>query len=105
MAENSSSYWINTSPSTSRGRTNWKQVDHDDAWGITAGKNVYFRAKNVDDRENIAKIEKKFPKTIPGPTRMLCVNFSPIGSVVLEKLGKKRLFCAKRSMIEKYCEI
>ena len=59
-------------------------------------KNVYFRAKNVDDRENIAKIEKKFPKTIPGPTRMLCVNFSPIGSVVLEKLEKKRLFSREK---------
>ena len=60
-------------------------------------KNVYFRAKNVDDRENIAKIEKKFPKTIPGPTRMLCVNFSPIGSVVLEKLEKTSIFARKRS--------
>ena len=49
-------------------------------------KNVYFRAKNVDDREKIAKIEKKFPKTIPGPTQMLCVNFSSIGSAVSEKL-------------------
>ena len=53
--------------------------------------NVCFRAKKVDDRENIAKIQKKkLPETFPGPTQMFCVKFSPLSSTVLEKLEKLR---------------
>ena len=47
-------------------------------------KNVDFRAKKVDFRENIAKIGKKLPEIILGPTQILCVNFSPISSGVLD---------------------
>ena len=35
---------------------------------------------------------KKIPKTTSGPTRILCVNLSSIGSVVLEKV-EKIAFC------------
>ena len=36
-------------------------------------------------------LKKKIPKTTPGPTRILNLNFSSIGSVVLEQ-DEKRLF-------------
>ena len=35
---------------------------------------------------------KKIPKTTSGPTRILCVNLSSIGSVVLEKVKKNVFF-------------
>ena len=36
-----------------------------------------------------------------GPTQMLCVNFSPVGSGVFEKLEKTSIFAWKRSIFAK----
>ena len=44
----------------------------------------------------LRKTKQKLPETFPGPTQMFCVTFSPIGSVVLEKLKINVYFCAKK---------
>ena len=44
----------------------------------------------------LRKSKQKLPETIPGLTRMLCLNFSPIGSAVLEKLKINFCFRAKK---------
>ena len=38
--------------------------------------------KQIDNQTNSKK--KKLPKTLSGPTRILCVNFSSVGTVVFE---------------------
>ena len=62
--------WKNKKKQNKKSKEIKNTSDHDDAWGITAYQN----------------------KTIPGPTRMLCVNFSPIGSAVFLENRKKRRF-------------
>ena len=60
-------------------------------------KTAFVFLRTTDTQTDIFEKKRiKHPKTIPGLTRILCVNLSAIGSVVLEKVTKPALYEQKK---------